>query len=401
MRNAMFIQVLIVLVIASCVCNANAADKPKPVIASSVPDVNKPLVQIAILLDTSNSMDGLIDQARTELWSIVNEFIFAEQGGRRPEVQVALYEYGNTRLSAETGWIRQVVPLTTDLDKISEELFALKTSGGDEYCGQVIKEATEKLNWSRSPNDLKVIFIAGNEPFTQGTVDYRQSCKAAVAKGILVNTIHCGGEQEGVDGKWKDGAVLADGRYITIDQNRQVVHIPAPQDTEIAGLGVKLNATYIPYGVQGHVAQERQAAQDTNASHASAQAVVQRALAKSSANYLNSTWDLVDGVQNKSVDLGKIKAEDLPANMQSMSGDERAAYVNAKAAERTQLQTRIQQLNQQRDKYVAEQTAKQPQTDTLGAAVKQVVRDQAQKKNYTFKPAENPSGTPENSPEKK
>ena len=38
------------------------------------------------------------------------------------------------------------------------------------------------------------IFIAGNEPFTQGPVNYAESCKAAITKGIIVNTIHCGGE---------------------------------------------------------------------------------------------------------------------------------------------------------------------------------------------------------------
>ncbi|MEZ5022383.1 MAG: hypothetical protein R2728_03810 [Chitinophagales bacterium] len=31
-------------------------------------------IQIALLLDTSNSMDGLIEQAKGKLWSIVNEF---------------------------------------------------------------------------------------------------------------------------------------------------------------------------------------------------------------------------------------------------------------------------------------------------------------------------------------
>jgi len=30
-----------------------------------------PTVQLALLLDTSNSMDGLIDQAKTQLWKIV------------------------------------------------------------------------------------------------------------------------------------------------------------------------------------------------------------------------------------------------------------------------------------------------------------------------------------------
>ena len=44
----------------------------------------RPLVQLAILLDTSNSMDGLIAQAKTQLWQIVNEFIAAKQDGKAP-----------------------------------------------------------------------------------------------------------------------------------------------------------------------------------------------------------------------------------------------------------------------------------------------------------------------------
>ena len=119
----------------------------------------------------------------------------------------------------------------------------------------MIREATEKLAWSKVADDLKVIFIAGNEPFTQGPVDYREVCKAAIAKGIIVNTIHCGSEQEGIDGKWKDGAVLADGRHLNINHNQQIVHIPAPQDREIADLGLKLNETYIPFGAEGQAAQ--------------------------------------------------------------------------------------------------------------------------------------------------
>ena len=100
--------------------------------------------------------------------------------------------------------------LTTDLDRVSQELFALTTNGGAEYCGQVIEQASRDLAWSDSDNDLKAIFIAGNEPFTQGPVDYHKSVKNAVAGGITVNTIHCGSEQAGIDGKWKDGALLAE-----------------------------------------------------------------------------------------------------------------------------------------------------------------------------------------------
>src|SRR3979409_1073074 len=88
------------------------------------------LVQMAILLDTSNSMDGLIDQAKSQLWKIVNDLEYSTQNGVRPTLQVALYEYGNDGLSAEGNYIRQVSPFTIDLDVISEKLFALKTNGG-------------------------------------------------------------------------------------------------------------------------------------------------------------------------------------------------------------------------------------------------------------------------------
>ncbi len=80
---------------------AAAEDSTSSVIAK---EANRPLVQIALLLDTSNSMDGLIEQAKSQLWKICNEFIKARQGSVAPEVQVALYEYGNSGLSRESGW---------------------------------------------------------------------------------------------------------------------------------------------------------------------------------------------------------------------------------------------------------------------------------------------------------
>lgn len=357
-----------------------------PAIAAPAVD-KKPLIQMAILLDTSSSMEGLIDQARTELWAIVNGFIFARRNGIEPQLQVALYEYGKSTLSPRDGYIRQIVPLTTDLDKVSEELFALKTNGGDEYCGWVIKEATEKLNWSNSPDDLKVIFIAGNEPFTQGPIDYRQTCATAISKGIIVNTIHCGSDSDGLGGKWKDGAVLADGQYMCIDHNRQVVHIPAPQDKEIAELGIKLNDTYIAYGLTGNIASERQAAQDRNAVAVSKEAAVQRAVAKSSQNYLNSHWDLVDALQSDKVKLEDIKNEELPQEMQKMSQEERKAYIRSKEKQRAELQQKIQQLNRQRQKYVEEEMKKRGQeTTTFGSAAIKAVREQAKNKNFTFEP---------------
>ena len=365
------------------VCTAFAKDEVK---TASTPPPKKPLVQIAVLLDTSGSMEGLIEQAKGQLWKIVNEFLKAKQDGQAPEVQVALYEYGKSSLSRESGWIRQIQPLSTDLDKISEDLFALKTNGGEEYCGWVIKDAVANLAWSSDPRVYRAILIAGNEPFTQGPVNYAESCKAAIAKGIIVNTIHCGTEAEGINTKWQDGALLADGKYMVIDHNRAVVHIEAPQDKEIAKLGVELNDTYIAYGASGQAAARRQAAQDVNAMSLApaAAAPVERAVTKSSANYNNASWDLVDAAKNKDFKLDAVKAEALPAEMQKLSEPERKEYVEKKAKAREELQTKIQKLNSEREKYIAAQMKQASGTNSLDAVVISAVRDQAQKRQFKF-----------------
>lgn len=349
-------------------------------------ETTKPLVQIAILLDTSGSMEGLIEQAKSQLWRIVNEFAKAKQDGVTPEVQVALYEYGKSSLAASSGWVRRIQPLTTDLDKISEELFALRTNGGDEYCGWVIRDAVNDLAWSAEGNVYKAIFIAGNEPFTQGPVNYADSCKAAITKGIIVNTIHCGGEGEGINTKWKDGADLADGKYLVIDQNRAVVSIEAPQDKEIAKLGVELNQTYLAYGVEGKLGAGRQVSQDAAvATLAPASgAVAQRAVAKASVNYRNSTWDLVDAVKEQKADVTKLKTEELPAEMQKLSVEERKNYVETKSKERAAMQAKIQALNQEREKYVAARMKEMAGTNTLDAVVISAVREQSAKRNFKF-----------------
>jgi hypothetical protein len=352
--------------------------EPKP--------ARKPLVQIAVLLDTSSSMGGLIEQAKGQLWKIVNEFLKAKQDGQMPEVQVALYEYGKSSLSQQSGWIRQIVPLSTDLDKISEELFALKTNGGEEYCGWVIKDALANLAWSDDPKVYRAIIIAGNEPFTQGPVSYAESCKAAIARGIIVNTIHCGDEATGINTKWQEGALLADGKYLVIDHNRAVVHIEAPQDKEIANLSVELNKTYLAFGAGGPVAAGRQREQDRNAmSLAPASgAAVQRAVAKSSVNYVNADWDLVDAARDSKFKLEEVKEPDLPAEMQKMSGSERREFVEKKAKERAELQAKIQTLNAAREQYVAAQRKQPSATNTLDAVLIGAVREQAATQAFKF-----------------
>lgn len=344
-------------------------------------------VQLAILLDTSSSMSGLIEQTKTQLWKVVNTFIDAKQNGQVPFVEVALYEYGNSGIQDGKNWIRCIQPLSRDLDQISEDLFSLKTNGGDEYCGAVIQHATVNLNWDDSPDVYKAIFIAGNERFTQGPVNADESCKTAITKGIIVNTIHCGDESVGVNTGWKSGALLADGSYLAINHNAAVVHIDAPQDAEIVKLNEALNKTYIAYGKIGQAKLQAQTAQDNNAlAKKESGAFVGRALTKASSNYYNESWDLGDASRVKDFDWGKVEEADLPEEMKKLDLEGRKRYVADKLAERKKIQGEIKKLSDARKSFVAGKRKEQAngEENTLDVAVTKTVREQAEKKGYQF-----------------
>src|SRR4028119_75434 len=325
------------------------------------PDVVAPAegqtIMMALLLDTSNSMDGLIDQAKSQLWKIVNEVAAAKRaGGKQPNIKIALYEYGNDELSSNEGYIRQVSALTEDLDVISEKLFSLSTNGGNEFCGQVIKTALNQLTWSASNADLKMIFIAGNEPFTLGSVSYELACGSAKEKDVVVNTIYCGDSNDGIDSTWKRGAELTGGTFMSIEQNTKTVYVPTPYDGQIAVLNDKLNATYVYYGASGESRKEQQMVQDKNAASYGLANVAERSFCKSSHAYKNSSWDLVDAAKDNEKVITETRSDDLPTEMRTMSIEQRKSYIRQKSEERTKIQAGIQSLNKNRQEYIYKNT---------------------------------------------
>ena len=356
---------------------AHATQDPKP-------DA-EPRIQVAILLDTSSSMDGLIAQAKSQLWKIVNELARAKKNGRSPRLEVALYEYGKSSLPAEGGYIRRIVPLTTDLDKVSEELFALRTNGGDEYAGRAIHQATNELQWSSDKGALKMIFVAGNESFAQGPVKYQEAIAGALKRGITVSTIHCGSEQEGVGGKWAHAALVGEGRYSFIDHNVAVAAVAAPQDAELARLGAELNDTYLAYGKKGAKAKERQAVQDANAEKAAPGAAVARAAAKASVHYKNDDWDLVDA-KAAGKDVKKLEEAELPAELRGLAPEAREKVVAEKAKKRDELRAKIRKLEAERRTFVAAEEAKRPADApaTFDEAMIDSVRAQGAAASFAF-----------------
>lgn len=233
---------------------------------------------------------------------------------------------------------------------------------------------------------MKAIFIAGNELFTQGPTPFTEAIAEAKVRGIVVNTIHAGDYQTGLNEGGQKGALLAGGNYMSIDHNQAVVHVEAPQDDEIARLNAQLNETYVPYGKEGAAGAARQQEQDGKTSGVSIGLLAERAKSKATALYDNSGWDLVDAVEAGEADLDEMEPDALPEEMKAMTPEARQDFVGQKVKERAELKAKIVELGWQRDAYVAEQRKAEAEQadDTLNEALTESVRKQAMNHDFVF-----------------
>lgn len=335
-------------------------------------------IDIAIALDTSGSMSGLINAARQKLWDIVNEVSKAKP---TPRLRVALLTYGSEGTEAD-GYVRVRSNLTTDLDSIYAKLFELGTSGGTEYVGRVIYRSLKELDWDKDPDALRQIYVAGNESANQDRrMPIGQALQLAKQQDVFVNAIFCGGERDHDANSWRAVATTGRGMYASIDHNHGTVAIRTPYDAEMQRLSQKLNGTYVGYGRRAAMAAATQSAQDKNAASMGA-AGASRALAKASSVYRNTGWDLVDARKAGK----KVAKAELPAALRGMSPDQLRAHLDRKEAERKDLQAKIRDLAKKRQQHISVEMKKQGKSEShaFEGAVKRALRKQAAKKRMRF-----------------
>lgn len=360
-----------------------AAPPPNTKPTSALPPSTDQKIQVAILLDVSNSMDGLIDQAKAQLWTMVNTLGRVNCDNKTsPKIEIALYEYGTPRNDVRKGYIRQINNFITNLDSLSQNLFALTTNGGDEYCGHVIYSSINELKWDSNPNSYKVVFIAGNESFRQGSISFTQACTSAKNKGVIVNTIYCGDRQQGIREYWNLMGECGNGSFSNINQDHKIEDIPTPYDDAIFKLNEQLNSTYISYGIRGQELYEKQQKMDMANSTMSKKAGIKRAEVKSKSSlYDNADWDLIDYTAGNEAAIEKIDKKTLPDSLKNKSTAELKVVITEKRKERAAIQSKIIALNQQRQQYITDQKTKgnSETVATMETEVERIIKEQVKR----------------------
>ena len=315
-------------------------------------------IEVVFVLDTTGSMSGLIEGAKQKIWSIANQIATAEP---RPTMRMGLVGYrdrGDAYITTSTA-------LTEDLDQVYSDLMGYTADGGGdgpESVNQALHEAVTGIEWTPREDDgrtLRLIYLVGDAPphmDYEQDVKYQASCEAAAGRGIIVNTIQCGAQQDTRE-VWQEIARLAEGEYFAIEQSGGVVAIETPYDAELAELSAGLSGTLLAYGTeaeQAALAEKREAGRGI-AGEAAAPAAAERAMylaRDESGATLGGRQELVQDIAAGRVSLDDLEEDELPSELRELPAEERRAYVERKAGERKALQAQINELAEKRAEFM-------------------------------------------------
>ncbi len=316
-----------------------------------------PAIEVVFCIDTTGSMGGLIQAAKEKTWAIANMLATSTP---TPDIRIGLVAFRDRG----DVYITRVTDLSDDLDAVYQELMSFRAEGGGdmpESVNQALHEAVTKINWSTDAWTYRVIFLIGDAPPHMNYPDdvkYPETCKLAVEKGIIINTIQCGNIAQTTP-YWKDIARLAEGQYFRVEQAGSAILESTPFDLRLAELGAQLDGTRIYYGTaeqradgDGRIARSGELYEATTPS-SQAQRAAFNASAGGRLNFRGHN-ELVHAVVNGTVELEELKDEELPDAFREMTPDERRAHVENAAKTRADIQAQIRELSAQRNQYIRE-----------------------------------------------
>ena len=364
---------MMLLTLALAVSAVSSSPAPPRVTAA-----RPPRVEVAFVLDTTGSMGGLIEGAKRRIWSIARRI---GEGRPRPDLRIALVGYRD--LGDE--YVTRIHDLTGDMDEVYQGLSVFAAGGGGdgpEHVSRALHDAVHRVAWTPGPG-LRIIFLVGDAPphvDYQDGFDYRRHAAEARQRGIVVETILCGGDPQAA-AVWQEIAGLGQGHYAQIDAQGGMPAAVTPVDADLARLNGDLAATVVPAGTR---AEQEGAVRKLDARKAMPAAAAAEAASYFAAAERLAARDLVDmpvAEQKKELDALK-RAGAAPAAVKDKSAEESVAYLKAQKDRRAQLQTRIQTLQKQREEYL--QARSGGRADAFDEQVVQNLRKQAAQQGIAY-----------------
>ncbi len=357
-----------------------AAPLAKAADVETAKEKERPSVEVVFVLDTTSSMGGLIEGAKTRIWAIANEIAKGRPGPRVKMGLVAFRDKGDE-------YVTKTFDLSENLDNTYKDLLSLTVGGGGDGPEHVIAgldAAIEKMSWSKDKKTFKVVYVVGDAAPHE---DYPEAPKLsaviekAVRMGLIVNTVQCGADGATTEA-FTRVARLGEGRFLPIPHDGGMVAVATPFDERMASLSAKLEGTSLAYGSGRKEAREAGLLAKAVRGMAAPAAAAERAEFKSRMGFAASS-DLIAAVENETVALKDVKADDLPEELRGLDADKREAKVAEMSAERKKLKAELDGVASQRAAWLKNQAGSR-RADSFDARLVDALKVQAKAKGIVY-----------------
>lgn len=372
---------------------------PKQVQKERTKVERQPEIEVVFVLDTTGSMSGLIQAAKDKVWAIANTLATAEP---TPIIRFGLIGYRDKG----DDYVTRQFQLSNDLDAAYTDLFSYEAHGGGdtpEAVNRALNEAVMKIEWSADPTVFRVVYLVGDCPPHEnesGEVPYVESCRLALERDIVINTIQCG--SNGLTTPiWKEIAKAAKGEFSQIAQSGGLVVTETPFDKEIAELSARRDATRVWFGTEQEL--ERQADRFDKADEVLRKSTLSQRARRGVFNAVDggtsnfyaapmpASGDAKDQVRELVITITNGDFDDtdeeqvalLPETWKKLSPEDRETKAKAIEKERAGLAKRIAELNKKRQQHIKQELAKAGEAaPELDKALFDSITEQAGEKGF-------------------
>ncbi len=316
-------------------------------------DPGKRAIDVVFAVDTTGSMERLIDGAKRTVWSIATHIRQTEPNA---DLRIGLVAYRDT---GDT-YVTRPFSLTHDLDAVYAELATYDADGGGDTPEHVSAALRDALGMRWRAGARKLVFVVGDaapgaRPDTQ---PYDVLAREAGTSGIVINAIRCGNDPTTAYA-FQQLAQLGGGEFSTIAQDGGVQQVATPYDDRLAELSASIDRTAVIAGDEaaraGHEAKLAAGAAAPAAAKADrASYYAKKARATKAGADVRAEGDLVGAYATGTLDMGKVAPDALPADLRGKSAPELQAELARRAEQRRQAQREIDELTRKRDEYLSE-----------------------------------------------
>ena len=316
-------------------------------------------------------MEGLLYQAQTQIWDVIDEISTYERKKRVTQVELALISLGNPLLPEENGYMRIHSNFTSDRQALADQLFLLTANGGEEYFTRAVVKAVDSLEW-REKASYKAIIVAGNERFQQGKVGLDHMFNSLNKTGIYLNTVYCGNEDQGIEHGWNLTTQAKNGAFTNIPI-KAYANKETPFDKQI----VRLYKQYLDsYG--------------DSISLKRIEALPRQKVSPAYRDLLLNRFkkepmpaDLIDRFEASDWNFEAITPEEWPPSLQQLSEREKKEFLVKKTQERNNARDGIRVYHQKINELLnIKQEAAPEDAIELKDALIEIIRKQLKEKGF-------------------